>query len=86
MLTRYRFMIGFGLASAFAVIGLAFRNPQLALLSLPPLFYSIALLISYLLLLEPGIELGESWIDRGSLKRRPSKWLWQWALETSLIP
>ena len=56
MLTRYRFMIGFGLASAFAVIGLAFRNPQLALLSLPPLFYSIALLISYLLLLEPGID------------------------------
>ncbi|MEE8592609.1 MAG: DUF58 domain-containing protein [Candidatus Bipolaricaulota bacterium] len=56
MLTRYRFLIGFGLASAFAVIGLLFRNPQLALLSLPPLFYSIALLISYLLLPKPGID------------------------------
>jgi len=56
MLTRYRFLVAFGLALVFAVLGLAFRNPQLALLSIPPLFYSVALLISYLLLPVPTID------------------------------
>lgn len=56
MLTRYRFMVGLGLALAFAVFGLAFRNAQLALLSIPPLFYSTTLLISVALLPAPSIE------------------------------
>lgn len=56
MLTRYRFLVAFGLALVFAVFGLALRNTHLALLSIPPLFYSVAMLISYLLLPTPSIE------------------------------
>jgi len=54
-MTRYRFSIGFALALAFVICGLAFRNAQLALLSIPPLFYSAALLISAATLPVPNI-------------------------------
>jgi uncharacterized protein (DUF58 family) len=56
MLTQYRFMVGLGLAFALAVVGLAFHNAQLALLSIPPLFYSATLLMSAALLPTPSIE------------------------------
>lgn len=69
MLTRYRFLIGFGLALAFAVFGLTFRSPQLALLSIPPLFYSGALLISYLLLPAPRID-AQRTVDRSRISEK----------------
>jgi uncharacterized protein (DUF58 family) len=56
MLTRNRFAIAFGLALALAVFGLALRNEQLALLSIPPMFYCAMLLISATLLPSPHIE------------------------------
>ncbi len=56
MLTRHRFSVGFAAALAFVLAGSIFRNAQLALLSVPFLFYSGTLLVSYLLLPRPTIE------------------------------
>ena len=56
MLTRYRFAIAFGLALLFAIVGLTLRNRELALLSIPLLFYCATLLISATLLTTPRIE------------------------------
>ena len=56
MLTRYRFTVGLILSLGFAILGLAFRNAELALLSIPPMFYCSALLISAALFSTPGIE------------------------------
>ncbi|MBU1049806.1 DUF58 domain-containing protein [Candidatus Bipolaricaulota bacterium] len=56
MLTRYRFVIAFILALIVAILGLTVRNPQLALLSVPPLFYCVTLLISATLLSTPQIR------------------------------
>lgn len=50
MLTWYRFTISLGLALILAVVGLTFRNLPVATLAVPPLFYSTALLLSYLAL------------------------------------
>ena len=56
MLTRSRFTVGLVLSLAFAILGLAFRNAELALLSIPPMVYCSALLISATLLSTPDIE------------------------------
>jgi len=46
MLTRYRFTVSFLVAVVIATAGLALRNPQLTLLSIPPMFYCCAMIIS----------------------------------------
>jgi uncharacterized protein (DUF58 family) len=56
MLTRYRFAVVLVLSLALAVLGLAIRNAELALLSIPALFYCATLLISATLLAAPHIE------------------------------
>ena len=56
MLTRYRFAVALVLALTLAILGLALRNGQLALLSIPPMFYCTTLLISATLLPIPRIE------------------------------
>jgi uncharacterized protein (DUF58 family) len=54
MLTRDRFAVGLVLSVALLLAGLASRNRQLALLSLPPLFYCASLLIAYVTLPKPA--------------------------------
>mgnify|MGYP005838715453 CR=1 FL=1 len=56
MLTQYRFTIGLILSLSFAILGFTFRNTDLAVLSIPPMVYCSALLISATLLSAPQIE------------------------------
>jgi len=63
MLTRYRFAVALGLTLILAILGLMTRNAQLALLSIPVLFYCATLLISASLMATPHIE-AQRHVDR----------------------
>ncbi len=71
MLTRYRFAVSFLVALVLATAGLALRNPQLALLSIPPMFYCSALIISATMLASSQITAYRQ-VDRTRIPEKES--------------